>query len=710
MRTRRASRTRSAPVLVESELSLRAAFRAETYQETEEGFATVRLLATTNAPVRRRGWFEGGLEPFDELLSFEPGAHRDERLLSGRAPFLLDHDWYSVERVIGALSNPVWDRRAQTLELTARLSRAPEFATIRQNIRDGITPNVSIGFAIHLARDVTERGDEVRRLLAIDWEILECSLVAIGADAQAAVRTAREDRDRRTILVLPQPQSRNMDPETLETTEQPAPATTPTRTSDRPASAPPAPSPEALREARAAEARRQSAIRARLRAAGLEGDQGLVTRLLDDPEVDEHQASTRILEELARRGEETEVRGQVAVGGEQGERLGRALESAILYRSGYEHLVDGYDPAQGQRSVRRTLQGNPYVHRSIMESAESFATSVLGVRGLGGLSKIDRAGELMAPAHGLVRRNLGASHATTDFAGILANVLNKVLRGTFELAPDTYSQWTRRGTLPDYKPGRRLQIGPSARLLSVTEGAEYTYGTVGEQDEAIVLAKYGRIIGFTREAMVNDDLDAFMRIPRGFGSSSRQLIADLVYLHLTGNTVMGDGRAIFSTEHANYVTGAGNSLAAAGIAALSNLRARARKQTAIADGLAAGGDTPFFTSVALRHLRVPPELETAAQQLTSMIQAQQVSNVNPFQGEFASVMTEPRLTDATAFYGFADPSMWDTIEVAFMQGEEGPVMENRIGFDRDGIEFKVRLDVGTAPIDFRGLYRNDGTT
>src|SRR4029077_18754323 len=126
---------------------------------------------------------------------------------------------------------------------------------------------------------------------------------------------------------------------------------------------------------------------------------------------------------------------------------------------------------------------------------------------------------------------------------------------------------TTRGTLPDYRQGRRLQLGHAPRLAQVVEGASYTYGTAGEQNEPIILAKYGRIVGFSRESMINDDLDALARLPRQYGMSAAQLVADLVYAHVTGNTVMADGNALFSSAHANLVTGAGNSLAAAGVAA-----------------------------------------------------------------------------------------------------------------------------------------------
>ena len=50
----------------------------------------------------------------------------------------------------------------------------------------------------------------------------------------------------------------------------------------------------------------------------------------------------------------------------------------------------------------------------------------------------------------------------------------------------------------------------------------------------------------------------------------------------------------------------------------------------------------------------------------------------------------------------------DTIEYAFLEGQEGVFIETRMGFDVDGVEIKARLDFGAKAIDWRGLYKNPG--
>jgi hypothetical protein len=71
-----------------------------------------------------------------------------------------------------------------------------------------------------------------------------------------------------------------------------------------------------------------------------------------------------------------------------------------------------------------------------------------------------------------------------------------------------------------------------------------------------------------------------------------------------------------------------------------------------------------------------------------------------------NIISTPRLTNP--WYLFADPMEAPAIEVAFLDGEQDPAVDQ---FDRrnpDGISLLVRHDYGVACIDWRGAYRNPG--
>ena len=64
--------------------------------------------------------------------------------------------------------------------------------------------------------------------------------------------------------------------------------------------------------------------------------------------------------------------------------------------------------------------------------------------------------------------------------------------------------------------------------------------------------------------------------------------------------------------------------------------------------------------------------------------------------------------EAWEWYLTASPSMIDTVEVAFLGGNQSPTLEQQQGWNVDGIEYKVRLDFGVWLYEYRGLYKNPG--
>ena len=63
--------------------------------------------------------------------------------------------------------------------------------------------------------------------------------------------------------------------------------------------------------------------------------------------------------------------------------------------------------------------------------------------------------------------------------------------------------------------------------------------------------------------------------------------------------------------------------------------------------------------------------------------------------------------DRKAWYMLAGQGE-DTIEVAYLDGIETPYLEQQQGFTVDGVTFKVRIDAGVAPLDWRGLVKSEG--
>lgn len=291
-------------------------------------------------------------------------------------------------------------------------------------------------------------------------------------------------------------------------------------------------------------------------------------------------------------------------------------------------------------------------------------------------------------------------HSTSDFVEVLANVANKsMLKGYLE-AEETFEAWTAKGTLSDFKLTKRVDLNLFPALAEVPEGGEYSYGTIGDRGESIQLATYGKMFSITRQAIINDDLSVFTRVPSRMGRAARRTIGNLVYAQLTGNVAMSDGKALFHASHSN--TGSGGVT----MAAVDAGRAKMALQKD-PDENATGG-----LNIRPAFILVPVELQGVATALMAAEFDPAGTQRNPNTvRDAAQVISEARLSQSSAakWYLAANPNMQDTIEVAYLNGNSSPVLEQRDGWSVDGVEFKVRIDAGVKSLDWRGLYQSSGS-
>jgi hypothetical protein len=229
----------------------------------------------------------------------------------------------------------------------------------------------------------------------------------------------------------------------------------------------------------------------------------------------------------------------------------------------------------------------------------------------------------------------------------------------------------------------------------ILEKGNYTEGVLTDTAENISLATYGKILNISRQAIINDDMGALTRIPTIYGRAVADLESELVMGVLTANAAMSDAVTLFHATHANLGTAA----------ALSETSLTdARKMFRLQKGLAL---EPL--NLLPRFLVVPAALETVARKLITTITPAQTSNVNVFGGTL-DLIVDARLDAASsiAWYLVADPMQIDTIELAYLSGQRGVYVEPFTEYTNDGFKIKMRLDVGVAPIDHRGMFKNAG--
>lgn len=326
--------------------------------------------------------------------------------------------------------------------------------------------------------------------------------------------------------------------------------------------------------------------------------------------------------------------------------------------------------------------GREFAHASLSDLAKASLAAQSHTR----MSVGSRASEVQAAL------------TTSDLPAVLGSVMRRQMNQAYEAANSGLKQTSKEDIAPDFREIHAVQMSVNAELEEVREGGEYKHGAIDDGKESYRLITHGKIISVHRQAVVNDDLGAFTERAPLLGRAAAEKEAKLFAEILTDNSGLGptmdDGKTHFHADHGNLSA----SGAPPSVTTLNAARTAMRRQKGLA------GEA---VNVVPEFLVVPPELETAAEQLIAQITAADTSNVNPFAGKLR-VIVDPFLESAKRWYLAAKPGYPDGLHHAYLEGEKGPQFFQREGFEIDGVEFKVRLDFGAGFVDHRAWYMNPG--
>ncbi|EEX8973795.1 Clp protease ClpP, partial [Escherichia coli] len=326
----------------------------------------------------------------------------------------------------------------------------------------------------------------------------------------------------------------------------------------------------------------------------------------------------------------------------------------------------------------RAERGNPYAMMSLFDMAQASLTH----RGISTGSYSTRSQIV----------NAAFTHSSSDFTDILAGGAEKSVLAGWEHSGETFRQWTKKGSLSNFREARRVGMNGFSTLNKVPEGAEYKYITTSDRGEPIALATYGNIFSITRQAIINDDLDQLSTVPMAMGRAASRTVGNLVNLVLTGNVKLSDGIALFDKKHSNLIEAG---LTTPGLSAARHLM-RTQKDK--------NGEV---LNIAPKFLLVPAALEDRALQMinsTAPFGADKNSGIfNPYH-KLLDIIVDPRLDDISEKQWYMLSAQGtDTIEVAYLDGNDEPYLEQQEGFIVDGVAWKVRIDAGVAALDYRGM-------
>lgn len=571
---------------------------------------------------------------YDEELVVDPKTVRLDRLNAG-APFLNSHSSRDLDDVIGSVVPGSARIDKGRGVATIALSRRADAAGIIQDLRDGVVRNVSVGYQTHRVEKIEADDGSVPVWRVTDWEPFEISAVAIPADAGA--------------------QTRNL-PRSNEMSEQDTIA----------------PEQQVRRSRVEVERERSSTIASLANKVGLPDFAD--THIRSGTSIEKFRVL--LIDEMAERQERagnptSHARTDLASNSAPG--LAEAVQDALVAR------MTGDQP-QGR--------AQEFASRSLIE----MGSALLEARGerVRSLGRSELADRVMGRSGGMM--------TTSDFPRLLQGAGQRVLAASYEAAGSPLRALARVTDVPDFRRASVLRLSEAPSLDLVNEHGEITRGSRGELEEGVRVATFAKIFALSRQAIINDDLNAFADAATAWGRAAAEREAAELVSIFTANSGAGemltDGKALFHASRGN--------LAASGSAISVEALSDARLSLRTTKGL--DGTTPL--ALTPQYLLVGAELETAAEKVLASLAAATVGDANPFSKRL-ELLVEPRLA-GKSWRVFADPVQAPVLTLAYLRGARGPQLATKEGWDTLGTEYRCTLDVGAAALGWRGGYLNPG--
>jgi hypothetical protein len=605
----------------------------------------------------------------------------------------------------------------------------------------GILQNLSFGTFVYKREKLQTEGmpegkppylndKEIGMFQATDWEPFEISPCTVPADFNTCFLSAQPTGE---VTIFGTPDSGVIDALRAISPQKEKPAMEPT-TQDTGADA------RAVNEQALAAAREEAVQAERQRVSEIQSLGVTAIRYgVDDTVISEFiakgvpvdQARKEVFAQLEKKGKKDangndfDPPGTVIVTRDGGEQRLACMQMALLLRADGRFFLarrrdhngndlgeylDGYGPEQQKRAVEMARE---YRNFKLIDMAkEALTFRGINPRGM----DVTRIAELAlkGPSRG-PEFFAGGAESTSDFPGILANVANKTLRQGYEAYPRTFQPFCRQVTAQDFKPINRVMLADAPVLQALNEKGEYHRANLTDNNINYALGTYGEIVALTRKVIINDDLQAFTRVPALLGVAAAQLESNTVWAIITTNPAAiyaGDknSTALFHANHGNLLTGVAS--------AIDSTVANSAPLTALGKGRGAmrlqKGPQGTPLNLIPRFIAVPTALETYMLQLVYPINiaSADATKVVPEWVRSLIPVVEPRLDAATngttGWYLIADPAQIDTVEYCYLEGQQGVYIETKQGFEVDGVEIKARMDFGAAALDYRGLQKNAG--
>lgn len=708
--------------------------RAATINEEER---SVEAVLSTETRALVFDWQR--YEPIEEIL-IAGGARFDAQVT-----FLENHSRYELANVLGSIRSV----RIEGQQVVGRLhfSQSNTRAVEAWNmVREGHLTDVSIGYRAEQFTDIEPNTTRVvngksytagaRRLrVTTAYRIREGSLVPIGADQAAKIRadaglapfqeqgmnpqlrqyllslglradaTDEQAADFRSLLSNEQ----SARAEAIEAGREQFPAVE-TRSDANPP--PPRIAPDTRptdEDVRTAERNRIEGIRA---LAAPNTPPELVQRAINENMTPEA-AGLLILRHERQQFQATPAPFAIHSRNHDRDCEREALAAGLLLRTGSRVIDPNASEATRRQQEQNAERGERYRDLSLVDVCREAC-------------RISQARDPETGAEPWGRESwIRSAISTPSLSYIFTTSVNARLLASYEEAPDSTDGWVYEADIANFLQQERIGLGKVTGLKKLGKGGTAQHATTDDTQETYKIARYAEQMVIDEQDIINDNVDAFVRLPMEFGMAAARVRPDLVYAILLANAALSDSVALFHASHANLTSGGSSALSATSLKA--GIVAMGKQTTSI------NGET-IQLNIVPRYLLVPQDLVFTARELVRSTQiiiagtagsVTERGNANTIADLDLQIRVDNRLgtagvTDpssetaytgsATNWFLSADPVAGRTIEVGYLAGTNRRPRLRRFTLEKGqwGVGWDINLDIGAKALGAKGLYKSAG--
>jgi hypothetical protein len=684
-------------------------------QTANDEARSVEATIATETPVEVYDWWEGTRVVEVLLMS---GVRMPD---NNQLPLLAVHSRYGLDDVLGSARS----LRNDGTELMATLYFAGDEESRKawDKTRDGHITDVSVGYRVNSSITVkpgssatiagkTFNADKMPLRVTTDWTLKEVSLVPIGADTRAKIRSddspAINDSNQETQTMaeeLRTDQPIEVEPKTVAEPE--------VRTVD---------SGDTARQAVEAERARVKSLR-ELARDDVPAD--LLTRAIDDG-WDEHQASKEFLSAIraARKPDASGVPYHQTAHTGRLDGPVRAITAGLITGAGLDPTKaiphNGIRAGKPSEKFTDAEAEAGYEYRS-MSSVDVLRACIHADTGRWPKT-IEAAFEMLraTPTSGT---SLSYAFTTSVYASLLAG---------WETVGDTTTGWCDEEDVANFMLHDNISLSHETRPKALPAGATAQHATMSDAREQYRCARYALQFSLDEQTIIDDRLGVLSSMAAQMGEGCRALRPELVYSEILANPTMADTGQMFNATavtttggHANYGSGASSALSSTSLkTGIAAVMAQREGRTAVDPGKVIGAIP--------RYLIVPSDLMWTAQDLCQpgaliKLFADSADPVYSQRNPFAQMGIMPVIDDRIGAVGVVDPRTsavrTGTATNWFMTtgGRRGLRVVYRRGTNRQpqmrsyvhdkgqwGMGYDINFDIGVKFIDFRSWYMSDG--